>query len=287
MKKILTASLVAIMAVTAANAEIASVDYVGGVIGGLDVTDAAKPGQYVSAVSEENGKITVTRADLPTVTHPTVADTAVAGEYVSQVTQTDGAIDVTRVALPSVTDTEVEGQYVSEVDQTKGTISVTRKALPSQTDSAVAGQYVSAVSQANGKISVTRADLPTVDDALSDTSTNAVQNKVVKNALDKKEDLSNKVSDYKEVADDANKTVLYPSFSAMEGYVSDTITELNTENNDRFADIENDYVKGGESFPGATIPTLPDECKTANAQCSLVSNYVNNQATLAWELVKY
>lgn len=33
----------------------------------LDVTDAAVAGQYVSAVSETDGKITVTRADLPTL----------------------------------------------------------------------------------------------------------------------------------------------------------------------------------------------------------------------------
>lgn len=36
-------------------------------IKGLDVTDAAVEGQYVSAVSEEDGKITVTREDLPTL----------------------------------------------------------------------------------------------------------------------------------------------------------------------------------------------------------------------------
>lgn len=33
----------------------------------LDVTDTAEDGKYVSAVSEEDGKITVTRADLPTL----------------------------------------------------------------------------------------------------------------------------------------------------------------------------------------------------------------------------
>ena len=37
-------------------------------INGLDVTDTAVTGQYVSAVSETDGKISVTRADLPTYT---------------------------------------------------------------------------------------------------------------------------------------------------------------------------------------------------------------------------
>ena len=36
-------------------------------IGALDVNDTAKTGQYVSAVSEKDGKITVSRASLPTV----------------------------------------------------------------------------------------------------------------------------------------------------------------------------------------------------------------------------
>lgn len=36
-------------------------------IGALDVTDTAVSGKYVSAVSETDGKITVTRADLPTL----------------------------------------------------------------------------------------------------------------------------------------------------------------------------------------------------------------------------
>lgn len=39
-----------------------------GLIEGLDVTDNAVTGQYVSAVSEADGKISVTRADLPTYT---------------------------------------------------------------------------------------------------------------------------------------------------------------------------------------------------------------------------
>lgn len=43
-------------------------------IGALYVTDTAKSGQYVSAVSEENGKIKVTRANLPTVQTVSVDD---------------------------------------------------------------------------------------------------------------------------------------------------------------------------------------------------------------------
>lgn len=43
-------------------------------IKGLDVTDTAVEGQYVSAVSEEDGKITVTRAELPKLSVKTGSD---------------------------------------------------------------------------------------------------------------------------------------------------------------------------------------------------------------------
>lgn len=89
-----------------------------------------------------------------------VTDTEVGGQYVSAVSQTNDKISVSRKALPSVNDTATSGQYVSAVSQTNGEISVTRASLPSFTDSAVDGKYVSSVSQSGGKITVTRADLP-------------------------------------------------------------------------------------------------------------------------------
>ncbi len=46
-------------------------------INALDVTDTAVAGKYVSAVSETDGKISVTRASLPTI--PTVVDTVANG----------------------------------------------------------------------------------------------------------------------------------------------------------------------------------------------------------------
>ena len=58
-------------------------------------------------------------------------DTAVAGQYVSAVNETDGVISVTRVALPSVADTAVAKKFVTEVDQTNGEISVSRGEITS------------------------------------------------------------------------------------------------------------------------------------------------------------
>ena len=52
----------------ASAAETAAKSYADGLIADLDVTDAAVAGEYVSAVNETDGKISVTRAALPTYT---------------------------------------------------------------------------------------------------------------------------------------------------------------------------------------------------------------------------
>ena len=100
--------------------------YVTAEIGKLDVSDSAVSGQYVSSVSETDGKISVSRTSLPTI--PTVVNT-----YSS--TGTDA----------------ISGTGVNAALQTLDV-----------SDSAVSGQYVSAVSETDGKISVSRASLPTI-----------------------------------------------------------------------------------------------------------------------------
>jgi len=94
-------------------------------IGKLDVSDSAVSGQYVSAVSETDGKITVSRTSLPAI--PTITDT-----YSG--TSSDGmsgkAVKSAIDAL-DVSDSAVSGQYVSAVSETDGKISVTRASLPS------------------------------------------------------------------------------------------------------------------------------------------------------------
>lgn len=54
-----------------------------------------------------------------------VTDTAVAGKYVSAVSETDGKIKVTRVDLPTVAEIKSEGQAIVAVKEDKGVISAT------------------------------------------------------------------------------------------------------------------------------------------------------------------
>lgn len=64
-------------------------------------------------------------------------DTAVAGQYVSQVTQVDGKIAVTRVELPSSADTAVAKKFVTSVAEDKGQIVVSRGEISSNAETMV------------------------------------------------------------------------------------------------------------------------------------------------------
>lgn len=64
-------------------------------------------------------------------------DAAVAGKYVSQVTQADGKIAVTRVELPSYDDSAVAKKFVTSVAEDKGQITVTRGEISSTAETMV------------------------------------------------------------------------------------------------------------------------------------------------------
>ena len=64
-------------------------------------------------------------------------DTAVEGQYVSQVTQADGKIAVTRVELPSSADTAVAKKFVTAVAEDKGQIVVSRGEISSSAETIV------------------------------------------------------------------------------------------------------------------------------------------------------
>ena len=123
-----------------------------------------------------------------------VADTAVANQYVSQVVETDGKIAVTRAELPvkSVTEGSANGTiavngadvkvhglgsaaYTDAADYEAAGAAAAAIAALDKADSAQAGQYVSAVSQENGVITVTRAQLPAAATLVEGTANGTVK----------------------------------------------------------------------------------------------------------------
>lgn len=120
--------------------------YTDGIIAGLDVEDSAVEGQYISQVTEVDGKIQVARASLP------AAATLVEGT--ANGTVKFNGTDVPVHGLGSAAYTEADAYDAA------GVADAAIAALDKK-DTAVPGQYVSAVSQENGVITVQRVALPT------------------------------------------------------------------------------------------------------------------------------
>lgn len=134
--------------------------YADGLIAGLDVEDSAQSGKYVSAVAEVDGKIQVTRADLP------AAATLVEGT--ANGTVKFNGTDVPVHGLGSAAYTESSAYEVA------GAAAAAVAALDKE-DTAVPGQYVSAVSQEDGVITVQRAALPTAPEITTGTTNGTIK----------------------------------------------------------------------------------------------------------------
>ena len=118
----------------------------------LDKADTAVDGQYVSAVSEADGIITVTRADLPSLTE--VGGT---GKVITTVSQTKGALAATAIDLnaTNVTATAsngddahvaVEGATVAaQIESLAKSIKTTASAAKSYNIAAISGEELAAL----------------------------------------------------------------------------------------------------------------------------------------------
>lgn len=119
-------------------------------VGGLDKSDAAVEKQFVTAVSQEDGVITVTRAALKATDIPNIEQS-----------QVNGLIDKLASKQDNLT---FDGTYdaASNPVATKKTVTDAIEALD-KADEAVAKQFVTSVSETNGIITVNRAQ-PTYED---------------------------------------------------------------------------------------------------------------------------
>lgn len=197
MKKILLSSLLAVMAVTSANAKIASTGYVDAAeaaanaytddeIAALVATTNGN-GDFVIDVTQTDGKVTVTKGniDYSDLDGKPEVDKAMSDSSTNA---------VQNKVIKSYVDTEVgeKQDVISDLNTiregaSKGATAVqnfdslTNEAeVPGAND----GQYVTTVTQTNGKI---KASVVAFDTSLSEDSTNAVQNKAVTVALNGKQ----------------------------------------------------------------------------------------------------
>ena len=117
-------------------------DKITDVVDGLDYTDTAVTGNYVSKVDEVNGVISVTREPLPSKT-----DTAVAKNFVKSVSESLGEITVERGSISSTAETMVltdnaDGGVNFEVNIDNDTIVQDETTKKLKVSSAALTQYI-------------------------------------------------------------------------------------------------------------------------------------------------
>jgi hypothetical protein len=139
-------------------------------IAALDVEDTAVAGQYVSAVSEVDGKISVTRADLP-------VDVLETGDANGQVKFNGTNVDVKGLgsaAYENVNAFAVKGTETVASDA-KTLAEANEDAIEAMQLGEVSG-YIKSVSQLNGKVSasavsaIPSTDITVVSDKLTSTT---------------------------------------------------------------------------------------------------------------------
>ena len=343
MKKILTVSLFAMMAVSAANADIASTKYVDDIAKTkqaslgftpenvankvTSVTSASTNTQYPSAqavyqyVSGEMTSLSGKNDSLKTRVDTLESAVTAKGALQDVVGDADSGLvkdvadlktnkEATANKLTSTSQTAVSDTNKDTLYPTVGKVQSMINALD-VTDAAQTGKYVSAVSEADGKIKVTRADLPTVNNAqltikkngteVGSFTANAsaakeiditVPTKVseltndssyattgaMTTELNKKEATANKLtSNASTVISDSNKDTLYPSVGKVQSMVNErqmksTAMSLGTTGGG-WINLTDD----------ATTGWVTSKCNQDGVTCSLVSK----NGSIKWEKVTY
>lgn len=152
--------------------------------------------QYLLAQSVINGNdtdISLRGIGLPTeyndATNKYYVDnkvTALTAADVGAATLADIAIEIRALDVTEIGGT---GKYIQSIQQTDGKISATAGTMPAALKNPNALTFTGAVTGTYDGSAAKTVNIPaaiTVDDTLSDTSSNPIQNKVVKNAIDSK-----------------------------------------------------------------------------------------------------
>ena len=165
MKKIFAASLVAMMAVTAANADIASTGYVNQRTGENLTGFAAEKGnlnEAVNALKTELGTVSSTAGDAATKSELKAAKEALQGAIDAEKSRIDAA-DLTAVGA--------DGSFISSVSQTDGKVAAAPTAFVSNIetgkDSLVAPQTKAVVDYVGAKMGVIDGNMSTIQGSIS------------------------------------------------------------------------------------------------------------------------
>ena len=302
MKKLFTVSLVAIMAVSAAHADIASTGYVDGKTGNLTFTPetaAAGATDLTAAVNAVAGAVKDVAAGNLTISQGQIKDTMIESVSAAKV---NGDLTNATIALDNVTgkgalagqDTVTQNQ-VEGLSTALGNKQDKLNATNVQTDGT--GNVIVSVAAADGVVTVGKGTLGTGDITGLNT------------ALNDKEDVSNKKNAITEDMTDTQKQQYYPTISLMEtqitnntntlaGNVGDmttleehnenytdlvtTVIDLDNTKQEKSTNATSDYMVGKKDGTWQALnANLPTKCGGEGVTCALISVGGN----ISWEVV--
>ena len=239
----------------------------------LDVTDTAVEKQFVTAVSETDGKVVVSRAALTAADIPTIEQSQVngLGAALSGKQATLGAGDITTglIADANVTKAKLSEAVQESLDKADS-------ALQSIEDGTVTKAMLASTVQTS--LGLADSALPTADfNSFKTENTNAI-------ATAKSEAIADAASKYQvkalvtsqaEMNAAANKAAVYPSASLMESFVNDKTTGLVTG----LGDVDN-LETTAENVVGA-INEVKDTADSALAKAEANEDAIDGLGALA------
>ena len=309
MKKLLTVSLVAVMAVSAAHADLASTAYVDGKIGDeiatLDVTEQRVAGSYVAFVNEADGKVASqkvafdqaissasTHDNAPTSKAVYDAINGVAGDvagldldaapesgkYVSTVAQADGQVSQQLVAFDGEIKAGADGNY-SVNAPTAGAVADFVNAAITVFDENQA-DFKNTVAQHTSDISGLNTRLGDAED-LIDEHTDAIAANRTDIGTMTQDDQTGQVTEFANTDYIKDSKTLSAAAVALDDAIGELGSEMYGELDTKQDKADADYQIGSNGGWINLIDTLPAKCKAANAECAMVAR----GGKLAWELI--
>ena len=272
MKKILTVSLVAMMAVSTARADIASTAYVQGAVS----AEAGLRTEADTAIKNSIGTVAATNMG----TKASTVVTAIKEHSDALATMaTSETVDGIQSALSTLQNTvttneqDIEGKVANKQDKSTA-VTHTASTAVGTTGKPV---YIASSGAATVVTGIDASLLPAattsvkgaviVDGALSSTSTNPVQNKAVNTALATKEAAANKLKTGDEVQiTDSNKDVLFPTIGRVNALVEDLNADVTGEISTLTAGIRDLNTNLGNLSSTVSTNEQDIENKVANKQ---------------------
>ena len=286
MKKILTVSLFAIMAVSAANAEIASVEYVGKQTGALTDLQTTAKANLVGAINEvkaEVGTVSTTNGNLISAVEQAVSDLedAVDTKFESYTTTTDMTNAIATAKSEAITAAENDAKKYIDEDELTASQNAQNTTLQTYADNKASAAQTAAEKTASDALSAAKTELEgKITNASSGASTalaEALQNYTTTT------DMTAAIATAKSGAE----TTAANALAAYKSTNDAAVAAAQKAGDDAQATADTKQDKSTSMSIGAANGAWTDLTKATGYSTTGTHSLVLKDGTISWEKVSY